>query len=113
MDAHWWLCESGGEMNIVLLISVQPKTKDLTVEKWELIQAPRPITRATSNLAQNFATIPACVSSLKVGLTTITRAPLVLEFDKVFARPPVNMEEDIVYSEQDLRKRADAFWDYI
>ncbi len=109
MNAHWWFTHSNGDVRIVLLFSVLSSSQELVIEKWELIQASRPVTRASSS-NPSFAIVPACVKTVQITSTMITGAPLVLEFDKVFLRPPTNAEEDFIFTTQEFREWADRFW---
>src|SRR5271170_262234 len=45
-DARWWLRESGGDVNIVILVHVNRERKRVHIEKWEL--APAPVTQRPS-----------------------------------------------------------------
>lgn len=98
-DANWWIENSAGRVNIVLIIWICKDIKMLHLEKY----IPGPV--ASANLA---ATV---VINCAASSTTVTGAPLLLEFDRVFdrqANPP--LERDIVFNMQDLQNWGNEFW---
>jgi hypothetical protein len=108
-DARWWLEHSNRKVNIVLLIRVQPTSRRIKIEKWEPGQAPT--TRSSARLNPSNA-YPVQTAELDIdpGLT-VTGAPLVLEFQKIFDRPSVPpTERDIVFTAQDLIDWAGLIW---
>jgi hypothetical protein len=109
-DAKWWLENSGGDVKIVVLISIKPADKRLQIEKWELAPSlnERPVTRAHPNPNTQ---IPAQIQEITImPNNVVTGAPLVLEFQKMFLRPSVLPESDITFTAADLSGWADAFW---
>jgi hypothetical protein len=40
-DARWWLIESGGDVKIVIIISIKRAQSMLRIEKWELAPSGR------------------------------------------------------------------------
>jgi hypothetical protein len=114
IDAKWWLENSGGAVNIVVIISLnRPRTK-ATIEKWEIAQGGvgRPITRAIINNSM----VPVSTHVITVnrnrntGATTVIGAPLVLEFAKIFLRPAVLPETNINFTAQDLLDCLEDVW---
>jgi hypothetical protein len=122
-DASWWLTESGGDVKIVIIISVQRAKSRLKIEKWE--HAPSrsllPLRTPPNNLNNNpnnlIRQLPTKVQEITIvsntvagaplpavigGPFTVTGAPLVLEFDKIFLRPAVLPETDITFNVQEL-----------
>lgn len=68
MDARWWLINSGGEVKIVIIISVKPAQMSLLIEKWCLSPAKSlPVTIANPN--------PNALASTKMQEIHITLNP--------------------------------------
>jgi hypothetical protein len=108
-DAKWWLENSGGDVKIVVLISIKPADKRLQIEKWEL--APSLNQRATRAHSNPNTQIPSQIQEITIMPNNIvTGSPLVLEFQKIFLRPPVLPESDITFTAADLSRWADIFW---
>jgi hypothetical protein len=88
----------------------------LRIEKWELapMNATRPSTRAVPNnsniLSQNRPQIPTKIQKITVIPNTVTGAPLILEFEKIFLRPAVLPESDIIFTGQELSDWGAGFW---
>ena len=101
-DAKWWLVNSGGEVKIVIIISLKRGQSMLRIEKWEPAPAAgrRPSTRANANIPPPL--IPTNTQEITIIPNTVTGAPLVLEFEKVFLRPAVLLESDIRFTGQEL-----------
>jgi hypothetical protein len=122
-DAGWWLTESGGDVKIVIIISIQQAQSRIQIEKWEHAPSGRPLPLRTppNNLNNNpnnlIRQIPTKVQNITIvsntvaggplpavigGPFTVTGAPLVLEFNKIFLRPAVLPETDITFNVQEL-----------
>jgi hypothetical protein len=112
-DAKWWLENSEGDVNIVIVISIKPVQSMLQIEKWELapVAGRRPSTRAVPN-NPNIPPpqIPTKTQEITIIPNTVTGAPLVLEFEKIFLRPAVLPESDIIFTGQELSDWAANFW---
>jgi hypothetical protein len=112
-DAGWWLGKSGGAVKIVIIISIERAPQTLQIEKWELapMTGRRPPTRAFPN-APNIPPplIPTKMHEITILQNTVTGAPLVLEFDKIFLRPAVLPETDITFTAQELSTWAAGIW---
>jgi hypothetical protein len=104
-DARWWLENSGGDVKIAIIISIEPVQSSLQIEKWELapMAEGRPSTRANHP-------IPTKTQEITITPNAVTGAPLDLEFEKVFLRPAVPPERDIRFTGQDLSDWAAFFW---
>jgi hypothetical protein len=115
-DARWWLNNSQGDVKIVILISVKPAQRKIDFEKWEFSPVPgrRPSTRAFPNnplAPQNQLQIPTRIQAITINhQNTVTGAPLVLRFQKIFLRPAVPPEADIVFTAQELSGWAANLW---
>jgi hypothetical protein len=111
--ARWWLTKSGGAVRIVIIIPINRIQSTLQIEKWELapIIGRRPSTRAfpnTHNIPRPL--IPTKIQEITIVSNTVTGAPLVLEFDKLFLRPAVQPETDITFTAQELSTWAADIW---
>jgi hypothetical protein len=110
-DAKWWLENSGGDVDIVILISIKEEQRNLLIERWE--RAPlaqgRPITRAFNNPN---TLIPTKMQEIRIDSNiVVTGGPLVLGFQKIFLRPPIPPENGIIFTAQDLSVWATKYWD--
>jgi hypothetical protein len=108
-DAHIWLENSGGDVKIVLLISIGRRARKIIIEKWENrpVPANRPVTR--SNTTQ----IATRTQAITINSTpnSVNGAPLTLEFQKIFLRQAVPpLEHDFTFTRQDLLEFATDFW---
>lgn len=122
VDARWWLVNSRGDVNIVIIISIKPTERSLGVEKWCLAPpaASLPITRANPNpnrpvptkiqeicVTQNPATP---VQPGTIAPCTVTGGSLVLEFQSLYLRAPVAPERDVIFTPAILSEWANKFW---
>jgi hypothetical protein len=112
-DARWWLMESGGDVKTVIIISVKRAQSMIRIEKWEL--APRTGRRLTLRSATNPLNhlptqIPTKIHEITIVQNTVTGAPLILEFQKIFLRPAVLPESDITFTAQELSTWAARIW---
>ena len=114
-DAHFWLEDSGGDVKIVLLISiVRPAgtagtARRMIIEKWENRPVPPNYPATRSNTTQ----IPTQIHTITIdsNANTVNGAPLTLEFPKIFLRQPVPpREHDFTFTAQDLSAYATNFW---
>lgn len=85
-DASYWLTQSNGQTKIVLLISVNRRTKEIVMEVWGA-QPGVGRTRATIN---QLTYMPNRLQTLKLTNTAITGTPLHLPADKIFDTIPAN-----------------------
>jgi len=114
-DARWWLSNSGGSVNIVLIFHINQGAKSILIERWETTSAltSRPITRSTarSNGNQPPAQIPTEMQAITVDPNgVITGAPLTLDFHQIFLRQANPPEHNMVFTAQDLRDWSDSIW---
>ncbi|KAH8820874.1 hypothetical protein F5884DRAFT_745213 [Xylogone sp. PMI_703] len=110
-NAKWWIVSSGAQVQIVLLITVAPTTKQVLIEKW----IPHPVTAGRPATQSRRLYQPHLDSTIAINqaasLSVITGAPLILEFAKVFCRPPNSPQElDIVFMQEDLDRWASSLW---
>ncbi|WEW55913.1 hypothetical protein PRK78_001348 [Emydomyces testavorans] len=110
-DARWWLSNSGGNVNIVLIFHINRGTKSMLIEKWETRPATGgPATRSNRPPAQ----IPTQIQAITIDQNNITGTPLTLPFHGIFLRQPAQQadpsEQDLVFTTQDLRDWSDDVW---
>ncbi|KAJ9271520.1 hypothetical protein DTO212C5_2312 [Paecilomyces variotii] len=117
MDARWWIENSGGQVLMVILIWISPRTKTVLIEKWipSLLNTDvRRSSRIAASSSSSGATAVkiAEISINQAGATSvITGAPLVLEFDRLVGRLPQHFNEgDVVYSQSELDYWARGLW---
>ncbi|KAK2733470.1 hypothetical protein FQN55_003341 [Onygenales sp. PD_40] len=108
-DCGWWLCDSHGEVKIALGVSIDRTRKEMIIKRWELqrIRLTRANPMAIVPMAIQEITISSSQNSNRV---SIHGAPLILEFEKVFLRPPVS-QADIQITEMELVALAREVWD--
>lgn len=108
-DARWWIEHSKGQVGIVLVIQITPGSKTINLEKW--IPGPRPSTRSSSRVsAAAFPMQTAAISIVQSRTPSVNGGPLILEFERVFGRPPQQPEADISLSAPELDSWARAIW---
>jgi len=108
-DARWWLSNSGGCVNVVLILHINLRTKIISIEKWELPATGGLVTRLNQ---QPPAQIPTQMQAITIDRNNET--PLTLHFHKIFLRQPAQQaeppEHDLVFTAEDLQGWADAIW---
>jgi len=107
VDSCWWL-ENSSEVNIVLLFSISKADKRLHLEQWEIVTTPNP--RITRTYPDPLITTLTKINEIDIVDGVASGAPLTFNFQKVFLRPPVQGEGDIVFSAQDLERWAAHIW---
>jgi len=107
VDSCWWL-ENSTEVNIVLLFSISKADKRLHLEQWEMVTSPNQhVSRAHPD---PITTTLSKIKEIDIVDGVASGAPLTFNFQKVFRRPPVQGEGDIVFSAQDLERWAAHIW---
>jgi hypothetical protein len=111
-DASWWLTESGGDVKIVIIISIQQEKSRLQIEKWEHAPSRKllPLRTPNNNLNNLIRQLPTKIQEITIVSNTVTGAPLNLEFDKIFLRSAVLPESDITFTAQDFSAWAARIW---
>jgi hypothetical protein len=115
-DADWWLTNSGGEVKIVIVISIVRAAKNLLIEKCLSQARPGPATRANPRVSTKIRELtilqnpPIPPPPGTIPTYTITGAPLILEFEKLLLRAPVPPEGDVIFTVADLQAWGDEFW---
>jgi len=106
VDANWWFENSGGKVKIVFLISFSEEKKEMHFQQWESVTVQdsyvslgQPtVTRTVPTIMRKFDLVPG----------VRTKESLMLNFEKVFLRPPAQgegqREGDITFSQEDLEE---------
>ena len=108
-DARRWLVSSGGDVKIVLLISIGRTARTMIIEKWENRPVPPNYPPTRSNTTQ----IPTQIQAITIDSNSnpVNGVPLILEFRKIFLRQAVPpLEHDFTFTAQDLSTYATNFW---
>ncbi|KAL6700912.1 hypothetical protein J3F84DRAFT_402829 [Trichoderma pleuroticola] len=114
--ALWWFRASRHDVKVALLFEVDTYAECITIENWRLDQC-----RGRDG---SFVLDPRCVQRVIIervtnasGTIPITSyvvfyGPLRLDFEALFLRPPrrVTAERDVIISNQELRRLAEAIW---
>lgn len=123
VDARWWLINSRGDVNIVIIISIKPTERSLRVKKWclALPAASLSITKANPNPNRPVPTkiLEICVTQNPatpvqpgtIAPCTVTGGSLVLEFQSLYLRAPVAPEGDVIFTPAILSGWANKFQD--
>lgn len=107
-DAAWWVANSAGQVNLIILISVAVQTKQIQIEKYVPFLATTPATRRTvaRSTWKPKKVSPTVRINQAVMPPTIQGAPLVLSFKDVIGRPPIPPHE------RDISLSADTLLDW-
>ena len=112
-DARWWLSNSGGQVKIVLIFSVQERSRTIQIEKWEN----RPVTGRVTRSNRPPAQVPTQIQQIIIDPNNVTGAPLILHFHLIFLRAinqnAVSPEHDFTFAAQDLRDWANGLWNVV
>lgn len=103
-DAEWWITNSNGDVKIVLTMSINRKSRNITIMKWEW--------EAGKSKCSVTQTIKIWQENAGDANTTRTSgAPLSIEFNKLFLREPVSpTENDTLIDDNDLCDLASSIW---
>jgi len=108
MEAGWWLDNSGGEVKIVLVISISQADRKISLDQWELATAPNlEVSEDRSTI-----TVPTKTGHVEIVDGMVTGAPLRLDFKKIFLSDPGEGQGDIVFTPKDLEEYADDVWGF-
>jgi len=108
VEAGWWLDISGGEVKVVLLISVSHANKTIILDKWELATTPN--LEAIEDHPHPTITVPTKTSHVEIVDGRATGAPLRLSFNKIFLCDPGPGKGDIVFTTKDLEAYSAYVW---
>lgn len=96
-DAAWWMANSGGQVQIVLLIKVTRDTRCMVIEKYVPEARVYPNTRAQASTGPNYGAALVSTTEVNQGANPpyVQGAPVILEFQRVLGRPAVPPEGNI------------------
>jgi len=117
VDANWWIMNSSGAVNIVLVFSVKKADRIIDIEQWETgslihrrsprLNPPNPPSTPMKPKRVNIITIPQPDDDQR---------SLILDFKKVFDRNPDraenSLESDFEFTPEDLSRLAAYIWFY-
>lgn len=109
-DAQWWITESEGDVKTVLVTIVNLKKPEIIIQKWE----PLAIKQDSSEFKATPTLQLQVVMSKPEGQSEVTveNGPLVLSFENLLLRHPVNDEGDLVFTDDDLKDLAERVWNH-
>ena len=111
--AKWWLSNSGGQVQIVLILLIQEESRTIQIEKWET----RPVTGRATRSNRPPVQVPTQIQQITIDPNNVTGAPLILHFHLIFLRAinrnAVPPEHDITFTAQDLRNWGNGFWNVV
>jgi len=109
VDCRWWLENSEStEVNIALLFTFSQAEKRIHIEQWEVLPVPNsPVSHTHSDPLTKQLTK---THEIDIVAGVASGAPLVLDFQKVFLRPPSPGAGDIVFSAEELGEYATDIW---
>jgi hypothetical protein len=112
VDANWWFENSGGQVKIVFLITFSEEKKEIHFQQWELVTVPDSYVSPGQPTATR--TYPTIIREFDLTPGVPSKASLMLNFEKVFLRPPAQgkgqREGDITFSRRDLEEYATHVW---
>jgi len=114
-DARLWFSMSNNDVQIVILIAVRRPQNQIIFEKWTV----GPIAAGQRTMRRTPPQLPRAEQAITITRTptpphtcaiTSGTAPLTLEFNRLFLRPPVGGEHDVVYTAAILVEIAEAIF---
>ena len=103
-----WFENSAGQVKIVLAISFCESKKEIHLQQWELVTIPDP--HVTQGQPRSLATAPAIMGEFDLVAGISNNASLMLNFERVFLRPPAEGEGDFTFSQRDLKSYSTHVW---
>ncbi|KAL2821301.1 hypothetical protein BDW59DRAFT_150351 [Aspergillus cavernicola] len=99
-DIRYWLHASDGEVKVVLTLAINPHSPSITIENWGM------------NNQRHLGQLRQTIQISKTGNNlTITGAPLIIEFERLFLRTPVEpRERNILIDKGELEYLAQQIW---
>lgn len=101
-DAAWWIANSGGQVEVVILIQVTKSSRVIEMEKYVPGQV---MTATTAGPQPGFQPRKVAAVTVNRGVDppTVQGTPLLLEFGSVFGRDPTSpLEQDMVFTTAEL-----------
>jgi len=109
-DGRWWLENSLGKVNVVLLFYVSKSAKIIGIEHWGAETVPNP--QATEGHSHPLNITPKIEDRILIDAHSTTGGTLELNFQKIFLREPVAAqgERNFAFTAEDLRDYYDDVW---
>ena len=107
VDSRWWLESSLGWVKIVILISISKSERKIHIEQWEM---PAVLNRRVTQAHPHPVREVTKIHEVDIIGGVATGAPLRLDFEKIYRRPPGPGEGDTVYTAQGLEEWAAIIW---
>ncbi|PIG82561.1 hypothetical protein AARAC_010643 [Aspergillus arachidicola] len=106
-DANWWFGHSGGQVKVVIIVSIKKDPYELHIERYSCeTQETRARTRYTSVLEQ---TVKVYCDSY--GIIETVDDPLIIPFTEAMLRTPVRpLEGDFIFDREKLISLAIDVW---
>ena len=108
MEAGWWLDNLGGEVKVVLVISISQADRKVSLDQWELATAPNP--EVSEGRSHPTIAVPTKTGHVEIVDGMATGAPLRLDFKKIFHSDPGEGQGDIVFTKEDIEGYAAHVW---
>jgi hypothetical protein len=106
-DAVFWITKSDGRTRIVIVLSINQRRQQFSIEQWEEVPRTRPI-RSTAN----YSCIPGLMQSLTLNADVdYDGPPLVIPAEKVFDVVPQNIPgEEFLFTPNILNEFKTTIW---
>jgi hypothetical protein len=106
-DAAFWITKSDGRTRIVIVLSINQRRQQFSIERWEEVPRTRPI-RSTAN----YSRIPGLMQSLTLNADVdYDGASLVIPAKKVFDIVPQNIHgEEFLFTPNILNEFKTTIW---
>ena len=112
VDANWWFENSGGKVKIVFLISFSEEKKEIHFQQWELVTIPD--SHVSPGQPSATRTVPTIMRKFDLVPGVPSKESLMLNFEKVFLRPPAQgegqREGDITFPQEELDEYTNYVW---
>ncbi|KAB8264950.1 hypothetical protein BDV32DRAFT_134850 [Aspergillus pseudonomiae] len=112
IDASWWLARSRGLVKLVILISISRVEAKIALECWNFGAVQHSYNlRSLSQFPLRPTKTQTITISRSGGSTTVTGAPLVIQFQDAFINPPSGpLQGDFIFGAALLEEIARSVW---
>jgi hypothetical protein len=106
-DAAFWITKSDGRTRIVIVLSINQRRQQFSIERWEEVPRTRPIRSIA-----NYSRIPGLMQSLTLNADVdYDSPPLVIPAEKVFDVVPQNIPgEEFLFTPNILNEFKTTIW---
>lgn len=109
-DAEWWIKESKGDVKAAITISLHRTKPEIVFHKWEPVDTGRTNTRIQISATRSLQLVVSRPHGQPEVEADVTNGPLTVSFQDLFLRPPNRDEQDIEFTDDDLRQIAKKVW---